>query len=343
MITNTDPRINDAFQVVDLVRTEVSERILVPHIDLTMAVGAVVMNHHVIDEGDPGTGKSELAKAIAEAVGGSFSRVQGTPDLMASDISGYERLNPATNELEFVKGPIFSNVTFADEINRATSKAQSGFLEPMQERQVTVGGKTYVLPDRSVVIATHNPDEDGEGVNPLPKAGLDRFLISLGMDPHSEEDMLAIDHIMEQNHIVKQVVSQGDLAKAEEAIRGLQMLPDVKRHAAQIVVALRQAAQTKGSLLEMSQSRLSGQRAFYGLKLMSKVAALTLGVDEEGAPVMRRSVSGYDVDQAAQYVLPHRIGLSWAGEKEAQVQGKSSRELKKELIADVVAGVPKVQ
>ncbi|NPB08588.1 MAG: AAA domain-containing protein [Aquificae bacterium] len=142
---------------------------------------------HLLIEDIPGTGKTTLALALARVLGLSFSRIQFTSDLMPSDITGVNVFNPKTREFEFRKGPVFSNVVLADEINRATPKTQSALLEAMAEKQVSVDGKTYPLPDPFFVIATQNPVEH-YGTYPLPEAQLDRFTMRLSLGYPSRED-----------------------------------------------------------------------------------------------------------------------------------------------------------
>jgi len=142
---------------------------------------------HLLIEDIPGTGKTTLALALARVLGLSFSRIQFTSDLMPSDITGVNIFNPKTREFEFRKGPVFSNVVLADEINRATPKTQSALLEAMAERQVSVDGKTYSLPEPFFVIATQNPVEH-YGTYPLPEAQLDRFTMKLSLGYPSREE-----------------------------------------------------------------------------------------------------------------------------------------------------------
>jgi len=170
------------------------ERVVVGHsraIELLLV--AVLTEGHVLIEDVPGIGKTTLAKALARSLGGSFQRIQFTPDLMPGDITGVSIFNPKTDQFEYRPGPVFANVLLADEINRATPRAQSALLEAMEERQVTVDGTTYPLPRPFIVLATQNPIEL-EGTFPLPEAQIDRFLMRLRLGYPAPEDERAILH-----------------------------------------------------------------------------------------------------------------------------------------------------
>jgi MoxR-like ATPase len=160
-----------------------------PIIELSLA--AMMAGGHILFEGPPGTGKTALAHGLATAVGGEFKRIQMTSDMLPSDVVGFLRLKPGTSEFEFRRGPIFSNVLLADELNRSSPKTQSALLEGMAEGTVTVDGTSYPLPDPFFVVATQNPMEF-QGVYPLNESQLDRFMILLRLDPPEKADELKI-------------------------------------------------------------------------------------------------------------------------------------------------------
>jgi MoxR-like ATPase len=158
---------------------------------IKLALAALLSNGHVLIEDVPGVGKTVLAKALARTFGGTFKRIQFTPDLLPSDVTGVPIYNQRTNSFEFRPGPLFAQVVLADEINRASPKTQSALLEAMEERQVSVDGTTYALPEPFLVLATQNPVEY-EGTFPLPEAQLDRFLLRIALGYPSREDELAL-------------------------------------------------------------------------------------------------------------------------------------------------------
>ena len=163
------------------------------HEEVRLALVALLCQGHLLIEDVPGTGKTVLAKAIARSLGCSFRRIQFTPDMLPSDVTGLSIYNQKTQEFEFRPGPIFSQVVLADEINRATPKTQSALLECMEERQATIDGTTYTMPDPFLVIATQNPIEY-EGTFALPEAQLDRFMLRLRLGyPAPLEEIVILD------------------------------------------------------------------------------------------------------------------------------------------------------
>ena len=186
LIVNTERRISHLRDVLNTVLVGKSEII-------ELVLTCLLARGHLLLEDKPGLGKTTLAKAIAKAVAGSFARVQCTPDLMPTDVTGFNMFNQKSREFEFRRGPVFSDILLADEINRATPRAQSALFEAMAERQVTVDDQTYDLPHAFFVIATQNPI-DSHGAYPLPQAQLDRFAMKLSIgypNAANEEEMLA--------------------------------------------------------------------------------------------------------------------------------------------------------
>src|SRR5688500_12706859 len=193
------------------------ERVIVgKHNEVRFALVALLCRGHVLIEDVPGTGKTVLAKAIAKSLGCSFRRIQFTPDLLPSDVTGLSIYNQKTQEFEFRPGPIMSQVVLADEINRATPKTQSALLECMEERQATIDGVTHQMPDPFLVIATQNPIEY-EGTFALPEAQLDRFMLRLRLGyPKPMEELVILDE-QKRRHPIEQV----------EQVLGLEELPDM--------------------------------------------------------------------------------------------------------------------
>jgi len=202
---------------------------------------ALLCRGHVLIEDVPGVGKTMLAKAIARSLGCDFSRVQCTPDILPSDITGVSIYNQKTGEFEFRPGPIIAQIVLADEINRATPKTQAALLEAMEERQVTVDGTTRPLPEPFLVLATQNPIEY-EGTFPLPEAQLDRFLIRLQLGYPGPEDEMRIMDAQRQGHPIDglaQVVTAADVVAAQTAVQAVYLDDLIKRYIVDLVGATR--------------------------------------------------------------------------------------------------------
>src|SRR3954463_16360907 len=209
------------------------ERVIVGKAEpVAFSLIAVICRGHVLIEDVPGVGKTVLTKAIARSIGCTFKRIQFTPDLLPSDVTGTSIYNQKTGEFEFRPGPIMAQIVLADEINRATPKTQSALLEAMEERQGTVDGVTYPLPRPFIVLATQNPI-DYEGTFPLPEAQLDRFIarISLGYPARSDE----IEVLSRQQHEhplehLDQVVESAELTAAQAAVRSVHVDPLIREY-----------------------------------------------------------------------------------------------------------------
>ncbi|MES2209065.1 MAG: MoxR family ATPase [Chloroflexota bacterium] len=218
------------------------ERVIVgKHREVRFALVALLCRGHLLIEDVPGTGKTVLAKAIARSLGCSFRRIQFTPDLLPSDVTGMSIYNQRTQEFEFRPGPIMSQVVLADEINRATPKTQSSLLECMEERQATVDGTTWPMPDPFLVIATQNPIEY-EGTFALPEAQLDRFMLRIRLGyPQLVEEVLILDEQKRSHPIddLDEVLSVDDLRGLQAAVREVYVDPSVADYIVRLVSGTR--------------------------------------------------------------------------------------------------------
>ncbi|MEA1977740.1 MAG: MoxR family ATPase [Chloroflexota bacterium] len=208
---------------------------------IRLTITGLLCQGHILIEDVPGTGKTMLAKSIARSIGGTFNRIQFTPDMLPSDVTGVSIFNQKTNEFEYRQGPIVAQIVLTDEINRATPKTQAALLEAMEEHQVTVDGKTHPLPEPFLVLATQNPIEY-EGTFPLPEAQMDRFLlrISLGYPSKTYEvQMLTDQQLHHPIEDLEQVIDIADLLKAQEAVRSITVTDEIKRYIVDLVETTR--------------------------------------------------------------------------------------------------------
>jgi MoxR-like ATPase len=221
-----------------------------------LAVISLLCQGHLLIEDVPGVGKTVLARSLAKSLGCDFSRIQFTPDMLPSDVTGVSIYNQVSTQFEFRPGPIMAQIVLSDEINRATPKTQAALLEAMEEHQITVDGVTHAMPRPFMVLATQNPIEY-EGTFPLPEAQLDRFLVRLRLGyPEVNDEINILERQQFQHPIVdlQQVASTEELLKAQEAIKSVYVAPGVKRYIVELAHQTRQhvdvylGASPRGSL-----------------------------------------------------------------------------------------------
>ena len=265
---------------------------------------AMMTNGHVLLESVPGLAKTTAARVMTEAVNGSFSRIQCTPDLIPSDIIGTQMYNMATNTFEDKIGPVYSNFVLLDEINRSSAKTQSAMLEAMQEREVSIGGKTYKLPEVFVVIATQNPIES-EGTYVLSEAQLDRFLLKETLTYPNPADEIEILNRVESDVFtnISAVASMEDVLYLQKLCRRVYIDPAIKKYIVDIVQASRNTDKFMDPKLAQYVAMGASTRAAIAFMETAKAVALING---------RRYCVPDDVKALRYSVLRHRIMLTFA-------------------------------
>lgn len=321
-----------------------AKRLCEGHAALVAEIGKVIVGHRqVIDEllialfaqghcllvGVPGLGKTLLVKTLAQALHLSFSRIQFTPDLMPSDITGTDIIqdNPQTGrrEYQFLPGPIFANIILADEINRTPPKTQSALLQAMQELQVTAGGHTFPLPPPLLVLATQNPVEQ-EGTYPLPEAQLDRFMFNvfLGYPSAAEEERIILETTSSYVSEVSPVMSREEVLRLQRVVRDAPVGEHVVQYAVRLARATRPQEPDAPAFVKEWVQWGAGPRATQALILGAKVRALLEG---------RLTPSTEDVRALALPALRHRLIPSFT----AEADGISSVQIVERLLAEIKA------
>jgi MoxR-like ATPase len=246
----------DVQEIAQRIMNNVEEVIVGKHEAVRLTVIALLCEGHLLIEDVPGTGKTMLAKSVARSLGCDFRRIQFTPDMLPSDVTGVSVFNQKTREFEFRPGPVMAQIVLTDEINRATPKTQSALLEAMEERQITVDGVTYPMEQPFLVLATQNPIEY-EGTFPLPEAQLDRFMMRIGLGYPSTEDEITVLDRQQHTHPVTrldQVVSTEELVNTQRRIKDVYIDDLVKEYIVKLVKATRKhpdvylGASPRGSL-----------------------------------------------------------------------------------------------
>jgi MoxR-like ATPase len=303
-------------QVAERITHSVSQVIVGKRNEIRLTVLGLLSQGHILIEDIPGVGKTMLAKALSRSIGASFSRIQFTPDMLPSDVTGVSVFNQKTREFEFRAGPIMAQIVLADEINRATPKTQAALLEAMEERQVTVDGTTYNLQEPFLLLATQNPIEY-EGTFPLPEAQLDRFLLRIQLGyptPNEELQVLGAQQHQHPLQNVFQVITAQDLVNAQNAVREVYVADEVKHYIIDLVTGTRHhpevylGASPRGSL------------------------ALFRTAQARAAMAGRNYVIPDDVKALAEVTLAHRVIVGPA----ARIRDITSRS----IVNDIIQSTP---
>jgi len=284
-ITN---QVNEASGFIPSLMHELNQIIVGQKYLTERLVLGLLTGEHILLEGVPGLAKTTSVKTLAQSVKADFKRIQFTPDLLPADLLGTQVYQPKTGEFDIKKGPLFSNIILADEINRAPAKVQSALLEAMQERQITIAGKTFSLDEPFMVIATQNPIEQ-EGTYPLPEAQIDRFMLKLHIDyPSKEEEKLIMQQMSSSanSYKVKPVVDPEDILAARKVIDSIYMDENLQDYIINLVTATRDPK---------------------GNQLSSYAGMIQFGASPRASIFLNRAAKAFAFLQRRGYVVPHDI------------------------------------
>jgi MoxR-like ATPase len=321
---------DDCAKLMERVLFEVKRVVVGQDKFLERVMVALLAQGHLLVEGVPGLAKTLTVKTLANAVQGSFKRVQFTPDLVPADLVGTRIFNQKTSEFSTSLGPVFANLLLADEINRAPAKVQSALLEVMQERQVTIAGETYKVPSPFVVMATQNPIET-EGTYPLPEAQVDRFMMKVLIDyPSADEEFVIVQRVTGERLDLSAAASLDDLRALQYECRQVYVDPALIRYAVNLVMATREPMTVGLPELKKYITYGSSPRGTINLIEAARALALMRG---------RRYVLTADILDLALDVLRHRVALSY----EAISDGMTADAMLGKLMARVAAPVKPMQ
>lgn len=292
------------------------EHILGQSKNLRLLLSAILSGGHVLIEGVPGTGKTQMVRTLSNLIGGDFKRIQFTPDLLPSDITGSAIFNMSENTFQTIKGPIFSNIVLADEINRTPAKTQAALLEAMEEKQVTIQGETYPLPDVFFVVATQNPIEF-EGTYPLPEAQQDRFLFKLTID---------FPELEEETKVLKQVIDHRYEDEAIDAILDVESFKAIQKEVEAVTVN----EDVLAYIMQMVRRTRETESIRFGA---STRAAISIAKASKAWAYLsdRDYVTPDDVKIVAKPALRHRIQIS----PQMELEGVSLDQIIEELVGAI--------
>ncbi len=304
--------------VIQLIKTEMGRIIAGQDELIERLLLAMIANGHVLLEGVPGIAKTMAVRTLAQAVSCTFARVQFTPDLLPADLIGTNIYDAATHEFSTRLGPVFANIVLADEINRAPAKVQSALLEAMQEKQITIAGKTFAMPKPFLVLATQNPIEQ-EGTYPLPEAQLDRFMFKLKVNyPRRSEEGMVIRRMAHPSRTTEAVAvaKLDDIASARELVDQIYMDEKIVDYILDLVIATRPGRREELSDRQ-SPAKIDGMTSFISLGASPR-ASIALALAAKGMAFIggRAYVVPQDVKAVAPDVLRHRLRLSYEAEAE---------------------------
>ncbi|HSZ25579.1 MAG TPA: MoxR family ATPase [Cytophagaceae bacterium] len=315
---NSRTDLSDLRNAVNQLRNEIAKMVVGQQQMVDLILSAILADGHVLIEGVPGVAKTLTAKIVARTISSAFSRIQFTPDMMPSDVLGTSIYNSKNSEFEFKKGPIFSNIVLIDEINRAPAKTQSALFEVMEERQITIDGKTYKMDSPFIVLATQNPVEQ-EGTYRLPEAQLDRFIYKIEINYPTLEDeekiLTGFHHRKSSNDlsIISPILSGAQIQQYREDINNLHIDQHLIRYISQLVNQTR-----NNSALYLGASPRASIAILRGAKAMAAMRG-------------RDFVSPDDIVDVTYPVLGHRIMLT----AEKEMEGVTAKDIIKEITTKV--------
>lgn len=324
MSSQIEDQIATHVQLCTDLRDEIGRLLVGQEKMVTSLLTGLLTGGHILLEGLPGLAKTLAVQSLAEAIHTDFSRIQFTPDMLPADVIGTQIFNPKDATFSVKKGPVFSNLVLADEINRAPAKVQAALLEAMQERQVTIGGETFYFEEPFLVLATQNPIEQ-EGTYPLPEAQIDRFMMKVMIDyPSKDEERKVVERMSGGRPIpeVKQVATPEQILEARAVVEKIWVDEKVRDYVVDVVRATRDPSESGISGLDSMIESGASPRASIFLIKAAKANAFLQG---------RGYVTPHDCKSIAPEVLRHRMVLTY----EAEAEGKSPDDIVKKILDNV--------